>query len=239
MGNTNLDLKPCYPKEMDMRPKQVRLRNITNCSSDLPCGRVPCSTCGTALQFWFIKQCSHHFGDLQNLDMVSIVHPSLSHKFEAIHEINFKRSARFFRELITSADVESRQWLGGVDLSLNIDTTSDRPRLWCDHAMMITPSLSDVEIRNLRKRLPKGSDVLRPLKVTRVYDLIGAANYTFKGSFSKRELYETSEGLRQTRKHALNGIAETMLINEHLDSLHQHRLITIGLRRNGSSLVKV
>jgi hypothetical protein len=105
--------------------------------------------------------------------------------------------------------------------------------------MLITGPLSGIEWRVLRACLEKTEYVLRPLRAKYVYELDGIAKYAMKPDFNARYAYVNQHGERNTFTTALKGADLRTLTSQMADSLHQDRLITIGLRRHGNVLVKI
>jgi hypothetical protein len=239
MGNTNLDLMPHYPKDPAPSSKQARFRKEHSCTPETPCGLLPCNACGEAAQAWFIKQHRTMFKVTSPLVMVSIVPSSLIYDYNDIDSINVKKSARYFRDLLKKSGLSDLVVFGAIDISLNVDRINDQPTSWSVHCMLICEELGMQKKEALKHNLPKGGGVLRPLRIESVYDLKGAAKYCSKSSFCKRTAYLNADNKKQTFKNPINGEAETKLMRALAQTLHQHRLITIGLRRHGSQLIKL
>lgn len=104
---------------------------------------------------------------------------------------------------------------------------------------MITSCLTEREKLHLRSYLKKGRSVIRPLKVTPITKFEGAARYAMKENFFSRSTYIKCDGKFGVKDYPLRGAPQTQLMQALLNERHQHRLITIGLRRQGNCLVDV
>jgi len=240
MGNTNIDLARYYPATKFFDSRQQRaFRELYNCESNHPCGRLPCKCCGKAMQRWLVRQCKRTFVGSSDLQCVSIIIAVTTASDKTLSTMDLKRIARTYRNVIQRAGLGARLWIGGVDVSRNTYQWSPGKHHWQFQAMLITTPLSKTEWSALRACLVKTDQVLRPLRAKNVYDLVGITKYAMKPDFNGRYSYVNKNEKRNTFTTALKGADLRTLTEKMVDSLHQDRLITIGLRRHGNFLVKI
>ncbi len=241
MGNTNLDIKRFYPevRSLPRGRNQLAIREREGCTKESPCGRLPCHACGLAVRKWFTGQMLDLFGNHERLDAVSIITERHMYADWELHDAKMKEVARYHRDIIKRSKLGDRPWLGAIDISCNTTSSNPDEDLWSLHAMLITPRLSDGERSELRSRLRSSALVQRPLRRSEVYDLEGISAYAFKPNFNTRYQYVDATGRKNTFSSLLKGRQLKTLSDEMSSSWHQDRLITIGLRRHGSRLVKI
>ncbi|MFT3673532.1 hypothetical protein [Aestuariivirga sp.] len=239
MGNTNIDLARYYPTPKLFASRQQRaFRELHNCNSSHPCGRLPCKCCGKAMQRWLVRRCKKTFASSSDLQCVSIIIAVTTASDKTLSTIDLKRITRTYRNVIQRAGLSTRLWIGGVDVSRNTYQWDPGKHHWQFQAMLITTPLSKTQWMALRACLVKTDEVLRPLRAKNVYELVGITKYAMKPDFNARYSYVNKEGRRNTFPTSLKGADLRTLTEQMSDSLHQDRLITIGLRRHGNVLVK-
>jgi hypothetical protein len=241
MGNVNIDLRPYYQdahSDYALSPKQVQFRFDHTCSSESPCLLLPCTCCGEALQRWFVDWCHLRFGHISDLAMVCIVPPRFIVPDEKFDGDLIGTATRWFRDLIHRSELDERAWLGGIDISYN-SFDAAKLKMWSIHASLLTTMLDGDEKHRLRNCLEVGNGVKVPVKVKAVWDLTGAAHYMMKESFFARNQYIGALDKVRVRSLPLRGAPETRLSINLSQVMHQQRLITVGLRRQGSQLVEL
>jgi hypothetical protein len=241
MGNTCINLTP-FCEDIEQRhasvPKQAEFRHMNDCNATNPCGLLPCANCGEAFQAWFVQQCVEVFGNAANLTMVCIVAPRFIVSDDELSGGTVENAVRWVRDLIHRAGLGEQIWLGSIDISRNIGLPPRKIVQWCIHWNFITTALKKEEKKALRVLLETGKGVKVPLKCTKVHQLEGAARYSAKEIFYQRNEYCFLEGQKRIRDYPLQGAPLSQLMEDLNEMRHEQRLITIGLRRHGSTLVR-
>lgn len=236
MGNVKLTLPTHYFKKTVNEDKKVR--RLNSCKPRHRCGNASCELCGIAFQRWFCDMVRKEFGHTQNLSAVSIVLPELLYETSELPFIQLQKVTRRIRDLIASAGLDNRSWMGIIDISLNVNLAPKKSEQWSLHCMLITTEITRHFSRKLKKEISPHPNVPRPVKITPIYDLSGICKYVAKPTFVKRVSYFSESGKRNTKKYPLSGSPLTELNLTLSRYRHENRLVLVNLRRNGAALVR-
>ena len=152
-----------------------------------PCGLASCAVCCRQHRRAFTAEGLGLLQDADNVVRVTAFFSESELRPRTLKTIDPKLAVQRFRMGVRRADLNDRNWFGGLEFDWDVETSR-----WEFHVHTVTAASDHREFDDLKRLFPRTKQAPRPWFCERLSDLPGGISYCLKHHPCRKETYQST-----------------------------------------------
>ena len=216
------------------RQRRVALA-LKKCRRGHRCETEACRVCMREFRLWWLGEAVKIILQRPRWTRCCVITKGLLVPYGQLAKFDLTAAVKRFRKRLQRSGIHDRIVLGGVDVSLNLE--SNKMVGWQFHLYLLIEGEKDNYLQEaVRKAFPPEPNALAPYDLEEVTDPLECITYAYKAEVKRRSGYVGSNGHHQAKDLPLKGGDLRELVPFLAGYKVGARLILCGVRRNGQRL---
>jgi hypothetical protein len=211
-------------------------RSLKRCRPNHRCATEACRVCMREFRLWWAGEAVKIMLQRSDWTRCSVITKRLLVPYNDLTKFDLNAEIKRHRKRIERSEIHGRVVLGGLDVSLNIE--SNVITGWQFHCYLIVEGKNDEQLQQaIKTAFPPEPTALVPYDFAEITDPLVVITYAYKAEIKRRSGFVGADGNHRTKNHPLKGVDIKRLAPFLAKYKVGARLLLAGVRRNGHRLV--